>query len=119
MRKIHLTARSRITDWAPRFLHPDETIEAVMSGQTSSPLWGARGLWGTYRAVVATNHRIVVLECRSMKGWVTGLEGEFPRSTILGPTRGLWRKTKVLGRPIYITRWWFRDIATADAGANR
>jgi hypothetical protein len=112
--------RDKITENSQKFLHPGETVSAVMVGQRISGWWGALTylwvFWNRYEAVVVTPQRILVLDCGK---WTTGTPRsvlrELPRATRIGPAHGLWWKCTTLGEKMYIHKRFHKDVALADA----
>jgi len=108
-------------DNAGPFLEDGETIQAVFGAQTKSQYWLIISLWiiiwsKGYRVVVVTDRRILV--CQSGRLRVTPVEGiihELPRSTRIGPTKGVWYRCEQLGDKLYIHRRFHKDVATADS----
>ena len=47
-----------------------------------------------------------------------GLETRLPRSTQIGPVKGMWGKSQVLGRKTYIAARFHNDVAAADAAIS-
>ena len=107
---------------AAEFVEPGETIEQVFGAQTASPLTAP--LIGSlialiinrYRIVAVTDRRILVLDAgkwsqRTARAVVT----ELARSTVLGPTSGLWTKIETPTGKIYVRRYFFKDIKAADS----
>lgn len=109
---------------AAPYLRPDETVQAVFSGQTVSQwLIVLTGfilfiVMNRYRMVVATSQRILVLDSGkwSMKKAQSVLF-ELPRSTKLGPASGVWQKVEVGDETLRVHRRFFKDIEAADSTA--
>ncbi len=109
---------------AAPYLQPDETIQAVIGAQTQ-PQWMlmATGvviflIINRYRMVVATSHRIVVLDCgRGGFKKAKGLLFELPRSTRLGPASGVWHRVELGDQTLRVHRRFFKDINAADSQA--
>ena len=69
-----------------------------------------------YRVIVVTDQRILVCRCGRIAFTPVGeVEREVPRGTRIGPATGVWYKTESLGKPLYIYRRFYKDVAEADA----
>jgi hypothetical protein len=107
------------------FLQPGEPIQAIFGAQTASQWMAAlTGIFvflglNKYRIVAVTPARIVVLDAGkvSMKK-ARGVVTELPRSTRLGPGTGLWHVVPAGTEKLRVHRRFFKDLETADAGAN-
>ena len=115
-----MALRDTIRRNAESLLQPGEEIQVVFPAQTVSQYFALISYWiiilqNAYRVVVVTNQRILV--CRSGR-WrisrVGAVENELPRSTEIGPAKGLWYKCESLGQRLYINRRFHRDVASAD-----
>ena len=114
-----IAIRDKIIENSQQFLNPGEQVQAVMGGQTLSGYWSLLSslvfFWNNYRAVLATDRRIIVLHCGKMRmGKPKSLVRELPRATKIGPASGLWYKCESLGEKMYIHKRFHKDIATAD-----
>lgn len=112
--------RPRLVENSQQFLHPGETVEAVMVGQRISGWWGLLTylwvFWNRFEAVIVTQHRILVLDTgRWTMGTPRSVLRELPRATRIGPASGLWWKCLSLGDKLYIHRRFHKDVAAADA----
>ena len=116
-----MTLRDRIRANAQPFLRSGEGIQAVIPAQTVRQYWSLLSFWliarDTYRVIVVTDQRILL--CRSGRFTETPVRevlAQLPRETVIGPARGLWYATDVLGPRLFIGRR-FRDDAAAADGA--
>jgi hypothetical protein len=106
---------------AQPFLQPGETVQTVFAAQTKSMWFAAISIWiivlsNAYRVVVVTDRRILVCQTGRMTTTpVKAVLAEFPRSTRIGPTSGLWYKCETLGEPLYIAKRFHKDVEAADA----
>jgi hypothetical protein len=114
------TMRASVTP----YLRSDETVQAVLGGQTKSqwlmPLTGFIGFMfiNRYRIVVATQQRVLVLDAgRTSMKKAQGLVAELPRSTRLGPGSGAWQPITLGQEKIRVHRRFFKDIEAADRQA--
>ena len=115
-----IAIRDKIIENSQQFLQPGEQVQAVIGGQTLSGWWGALSslvfFWNNYRAVLATDRRILVLHCGKMRmGAPKSVVAELPRHTKIGPPRGLWWKCETLGDKLYINKRFHKDVEAADA----
>jgi hypothetical protein len=116
-----MAIRDKIRANAASQLQPGEQIESVFAAQTANQYLVLLGVVvflavNDYYTVIVTDRRILV--CRSGKlasTKVKSVERELPRQTIIGPAKGLWYKTSVLGVPVRIHKRWHKDITTADS----
>jgi hypothetical protein len=118
-----IAIRDKIIENSQQFLNPGEQVQAVIGGQTLSGYWSLLSslvfFWNNYRAVLATDQRIIVLHCGKMRmGKPKSLVRELPRATKIGPASGLWYKSESLGEKLYIHKRFHKDIETADRAAG-
>ena len=74
------------------------------------------GLFYKYRVVCVTDRAIVVLGCPKFRAKPNQVLMRLPRQTFIGPLEGgLWSKTMITGRPMYIHRIYKKDVTAADA----
>jgi hypothetical protein len=106
---------------AAPFLRPDETVQAVLAGQTQPSsmvfLTGVLLFYfiNHYRMVVATDQRILVLDTgRFSFKKAQSVLFEIPRSTRLGPAHGMWMKLEIGDQKLFVHRRFFKDIDAAD-----
>jgi hypothetical protein len=107
---------------AAQFVEPGETIEQVFGAQTASPmtapLIGAviALIINRYRIVAVTDRRILVLDAgKWTQRTARAVVSELPRSTVLGPTSGLWTKIATPAGKIYVRRYFYKDVKAADS----
>jgi hypothetical protein len=118
-----IAIRDKILENSQQFLQPGEQVQAVIGAQTLSGWWGALTalvfFWNNYRAIIATDRRIIVLHCgKARMGKPQSHVRDVARSTRIGPATGLWYKTDALGETLYIHKRFHKDIAAADAAAG-
>jgi hypothetical protein len=114
--------RDSMRDSAAQYMRPGEPIQAVIGAQTASPLLaGLTGVFiflglNKYRILAVTPTRIVVLDAgkASMKT-ARGVVTELPRSTRLGPGKGVWHQIPAGGETLRVHRRFYKDLDTADA----
>src|SRR6266545_5013847 len=117
----------KLTANAQPFLEPGEQVQAAFFGQTKSGLRagmllgaiGALLFRATYRDVIATDRRILVLDAGKTPVKPQSVLRVLPRSTQIGPPHGLWYKTEALGEPLWFAKAVQKHIAKADAGAGQ
>lgn len=114
-----IAIRDKIVENSQQYLKPGEQVQAVIGGQTLSGWWGLLSnlvfFWNNYRAVIATDQRILVLHCGKLRmGKPKSLVREVARSTKIGPATGLWFKTEALGEKLFINKRFHKDIEAAD-----
>lgn len=120
MHPMAIALRDKITENSAQFLQPGEQVQAVIGGQTLSGWWGALSsivfFWNNYRAVLATDKRILVLHCGKWRmGKPQSIVRELPRNTKIGPATGFWWKSTTLGEKLYVHKRFHKDVAAADA----
>ncbi len=112
--------REKITENAQPLLEPGEQIQAVIPAQTKSGWLGAVGvIWlliaNRYRPIVVTDQRIIITDSGKMaQGKPRTVVASVPRSTQIGPAKGLWWKCESLGQPLYINKRFHKDVEQAD-----
>jgi hypothetical protein len=113
--------RDKITANVQEFLQPGEHVQAVIPAQTKSGWLGAIGalwllLFNRYRPVVVTDQRILITDSGKWgMGKPRAVVAELPRSTAIGPLKGLWSKCDTLGQRLYINKRFHKDAEQADA----
>ena len=112
--------RDKIIENSKEFLRPGENVQDVAGGQTLNGWLGGIFLFfNRFRAVMATDQRILVLDCGKMRmGDPKSVVAEFPRNTRIGPTKGLWWKCTSLGEKFYVHRRFHKDINAMDEKAG-
>jgi hypothetical protein len=116
-----MALRDSMRESAARYLQPGEPIQAVIGAQTASQFVAAlAGIFvflglNRYRIIAVTPTRIVVLDAGkvSMKK-AQGVVTELPRTTRLGPAKGVWHQIPAGGETLRVHRRFFKDIETAD-----
>jgi hypothetical protein len=116
-----MAIRDTLRTNAAHLLRPGEAVQVVFAAQTTSQWFALLSYWiiiikNSYRVVVVTDQRIVV--CRSGRFRVTPVNevvNELPRTTRIGPAKGLWYQCETLGERLYIHKRFHKDIAEADA----
>ncbi len=118
-----IAIRDKIIENSQGFLQPGEQVQAVIGGQTLSGWWGLLTslffFWNNFRAVLATDRRVIVLHCGKWRmGKPRSIVRELPRNTRIGPASGLWWKSESLGEKLYVHKRFHKDVALADAAIN-
>src|SRR5215831_14674150 len=72
---------------------------------------------GKRPAVVATNRRLLLLKLNIL-GRATGLLGEAPRETRLGPCQGILTPLRAFDSPLQVSFRFFKDVDEADRAAG-
>jgi hypothetical protein len=68
-----------------------------------------------YRIIAVTEERIVVLDAgRTSMKTARGVVAELPRSTRLGPGKGVWHRIPAGAERLRVHRRYFKDIQAAD-----
>lgn len=118
-----MAIRDKLRANAQKHLKEGEVIQQVMAAQTTSAWMALISYWiivmkNSYRVIVVTNQRIFVAKAgRFTTTTVNEIVHEAPRSTKIGPPKGLWHKCETLGGTLYINKRFFKDIEAADAAA--
>jgi hypothetical protein len=117
---VDVAIRDTLRTGAQPLLRQGESIEAVFAAQATSPYFSLLSIWiiviqNGYRVVIVTDQRIIVCHSgRTRISKVNDVIAEFPRSTKIGPTSGIWYSTNALGERLYIHRRFHKDVAVAD-----
>jgi len=105
-----MAVRDRLRKGAAQYLEPDEQVQAVFYAKRPEMEYNDR-------AVVATDRRLLLLRLNFF-GRPTGLAGEVPRETKLGPCNGFMHPIDAFGTRLDINRRFFKDVAEADRAAG-
>lgn len=120
-----MALRETIRKNAEKFLEPGESIQAVIPAQTTSAYLALISYWiiilsNAYRAIVVTDRRILVCQSgRFRLSPVKKVLHQVPRSTVIGPAKGLWYRSDNLGERLYINKRFHKDVLAADTGATQ
>jgi hypothetical protein len=119
---VKLAVREKIKSKATPMLEAGENIQEVFPATTMGLLMTAlldRILFfmpSTHRCVVVTDRRIAVFRAgRFSQGNPKELLTSVPRSTKIGPPKGVTYKTKALGEKMFVHRRFHKDVERADA----
>ena len=115
-----MAIRDTIRANAQHVLEPGEALQVVIPAQTTSQWFALLSYWiiifsNAYRVVLVTDRRIVV--CRSGRFRMSPVKDvlqQVPRSTLIGPSTGLWYRCDHLGERLYINKRFHKDIRVAD-----
>jgi hypothetical protein len=113
--------REKITQNAQALLEPGEQIQAVIPAQTRNGMWAVLGFImyafiNRFRPIVVTDRRIAITDSgRWSLGKPTTIVMSLPRTTQIGPPKGLWWKCTSLGQPLYIHKRFHKDVDKADS----
>lgn len=105
-----MAVRDRLRKDAAQYLEPGEQIQAVFYAKRPTMEYNDR-------AVVATDRRLLLLNLNFF-GRASGLAGEAPRETKLGPCSGFMHPTDAFGSRLDISRRFFKDVAETDRAAG-
>jgi hypothetical protein len=113
--------RDKLVDRVQPFLEPGETVQCVFLAQAgASPyLANSFGLLGSIlgvkrRIVAVTDRAVLVLEADFGGTKPQQVLARLPRSTRLGPVKGVWAKAQVNGEKLYVHRRFHKDVVSAD-----
>jgi hypothetical protein len=116
-----MALRDKQLESAAPYLRPGEPVQAVFGAQTASQWLAALGGvfvflgLNRYRILVVTPARILVLDAgRASMKKAQGVVVELPRSTRLGPAKGLWHRIPAGQENLRVHRRFFKEIVTAD-----
>jgi hypothetical protein len=116
-----IAIRDKIIANSQQFLEPGEQVQAAFGAQTFNGYWALLSwlivLFGnSYRAVIVTDRRIVVLDSGKWSmGTPKSVVRTLPRGTVIGPASGLWYRTSALGERLYVHKRFHKDVAVADS----
>ncbi|MEP7025465.1 MAG: hypothetical protein ABJB47_17045 [Actinomycetota bacterium] len=109
---------------AARYVRDGEVVQSVFIGQTEHPyiVGLSRAITilpvrNRYRIIAATTERIIVIDTGAHILGQKSLMLELPRSTRLGPAKGLWHAFALGSEKIRVHRRFFADIQAADSSA--
>jgi hypothetical protein len=105
-----MAIHDRLRKGAAQYLEPGEQIQAAFLAKRPTMQYNDR-------AVVATDRRLLLLKLNFM-GSPTGLAGELPRKTKLGPCSGFMYSIDVFGTDLAVNRRFFKDVTEADRAAG-
>jgi hypothetical protein len=118
---VPIAIRDKIIANSQQYLEPGEQVQAAFGAQTFNGYWAILS-WlivlfkNSYRAVVVTDRRILVLGTGK---WSMADPKELirvvPRATQIGPAKGMWATTNTLGEKLYVHKRFHKDINTADS----
>jgi hypothetical protein len=120
---VAVMIRDKVRENSQKFLDPGEQIQDVFVAQTLSGWWAALSwlimlFMSPYRAVVATDKRILVLKSGKFQaGNPKEVLRTLPRSTRIGQPSGLWWKFDTLGEKLFVHKRFHKDIEQIDARA--
>jgi hypothetical protein len=116
-----MALRDKQLESAAPYLRPGEPVQAVFGAQTASQWLAALGGvfvflgLNRYRILVVTPARILVLDAgRASMKKAQGVVAELPRSTRLGPAKGLWHRIPAGQENLRVHRRFFKEIVAAD-----
>jgi hypothetical protein len=116
-----MALRDKLRQRAQPFLEPDEKIEEIFPAQAGSPWMVGLGggiamlLFGKPRDVAVTDRAVVVLRQSKLTATPKEVLTRLPRTTQIGPVKGIWAKTALDGQKIYVHRRFHKDVNEADA----
>jgi hypothetical protein len=114
-----MALRDKLAERSAPFLAPGERIQAVMMSQSGPSPYLA---FLTYLILFAVKRQIIVATDRSVLVLKAGFSGtspkevlqRLPRTTHIGPVKGLWAKVELGGQKLYIHKRFHSDVARAD-----
>jgi hypothetical protein len=116
-----VAVRDALKEKVQPYLGPGETINSIFVAQTTNPWLLVISYWimfmkDSFRVVAVTDRRILVCSTGRMSAKeVKGVLRELPRSTTIGPAKGLWCKTDALGERMWVAKKFHKDVNQADA----
>lgn len=119
-----MALRDKLRAAAAPHLEPGEQVQEAFGAQATSPYWSLLSYWiivfkDAYRAVVATDRRIIVFRTSRWR-WTkfVAVERTLPRSTKIGTPTGLNWKTGTLGEELWINKRFFKDVLAVDGATG-
>jgi hypothetical protein len=106
-----MALRDRLRKGAAKYLELGEQIQAAFLATRPS-------VQTHHYSVAATDRRILLLKLDFTGLRCTGLIGELPRETKLGPCSGLMHPLPAFGDDLAVNRRFFKDVAEADRAAG-
>ena len=118
-----MALRDKLRERTQPLLEPGEQIQEVFLAQTGPSPYLAIITYLIFfavkrRIIVATDRAIVVVRA----GYWSGTSAKevldrLPRSTRIGPLRGLWGRTEIGGERLWVHKRFHGDVERADARA--
>jgi len=102
-----MALRDRLRKGAAKYVEPGEQIEVAFLATRPS-------VQSHHYAVVTTDRRILLLNLDFTGLRITGVVGELPRKTKLGPCSGLLHPLPAFGSDLAVNRRFFKDVEEAD-----
>jgi hypothetical protein len=110
-----MTLRDKLAQRAAPYLEPGEQIRYVFQAQQGPSPWLVGAIFQRYRIVCVTDRAIVVLSIPRMRSKPDGVVARLPRATEIGRMSGVFGKTRITGKKMYVHRRFHKDVAAADA----
>lgn len=117
-----MALRDKLAERTNPYLEPGEEVRHVFMGQTGpSPFFAALS-WiiilvaGEYFIFAVTDRAILVMKAgKLVPSKPKSLAARLPRSTQLGPVKGIWGQTNALGKRVWVHKRFHKDLMAADA----
>ena len=110
-----MALRDKLAGRAAPYLEPGEQIRYVFQAQEGASPWLIGALFQKYRIVAVTDRAIVVLGIPWMRSKPNRVVARLPRNTEIGKMSGVFGKTRITGKKMYVHRRFHKDVAAADA----
>lgn len=110
-----MALRDKLAGRAAPYLEPGEQIRYVFQAQEGASPWLVGALFQKYRIVAVTDRAIVVLGIPWMRSKPSRVVARLPRNTEIGKMSGVFGKTRITGKKMYVHRRFHKDVAAADA----
>jgi|RhiMetStandDraft_4_1073278.scaffolds.fasta_scaffold313261_2 hypothetical protein len=110
-----MALRDKLAQRAAPYLEPGEQVRYVFQAQQGPSPWLLGALFQKFRIVCVTDRAIVVLSIPKMKAKPDGVIARLPRATEIGRMKGVFGKTYITGKKMYVHRRFHKDVAAADA----
>jgi hypothetical protein len=112
--------REKLTERVQPHLEPGEQVQNIFMGQTGLNPYvaanlGALGvLLGVKWRIIAVTDRAVLVFDSNFGSQPKRLAARLPRTTKIGPVKGVWARTQLNGEKLYVHRRFHKDVNAAD-----
>jgi hypothetical protein len=116
-----MALRDKLNDRVIPLLEPGEQVQQVFLAQAGASPWLANGLgllgralFAKPRMVAVTDRAVVVLHANFNGTSPTSVLARLPRSTRIGPAKGVWAPVQLSAEKLYVHKRFHKDIEAAD-----
>jgi hypothetical protein len=117
-----MALRDKLTDRVTPLLEPGEQVQQIFLAQAGASPWLAnslglvgRAMFAKPRMVAVTDRAVVILQANFNGTSPTSVLARLPRSTRIGPAKGVWAAVQPSDEKLYVHKRFHKDIEAADA----